>query len=80
MEPDSCLFFISEIPEDPLVAEEYYTDAFDSCSEESEEEQENMVFSAGEEEVQDEGSQPAYRTNQQVHARSQQKQWGCPRC
>ncbi|XP_020926988.1 serine/threonine-protein kinase Nek11 isoform X3 [Sus scrofa] len=54
-----------EIPEDPLVAEEYYTDAFDSCSEESEEEEENMVFSAGEEEVQDEGSQPAYRTNQQ---------------
>uniref|UniRef100_A0A8C3YPR5 non-specific serine/threonine protein kinase n=1 Tax=Catagonus wagneri TaxID=51154 RepID=A0A8C3YPR5_9CETA len=54
-----------EIPEDPLVAEEYYSDAFDSCSEESKEEEENTVFSAGEEEEQDEGSQPAYRTNQQ---------------
>ncbi|EPY82842.1 NIMA (never in mitosis gene a)- related kinase 11 [Camelus ferus] len=54
-----------EIPEDPLVAEEYYADAFDSCSEESEEEEENTVFSAGEEEVKDEEPQPAYRTNQQ---------------
>ncbi|XP_047593045.1 serine/threonine-protein kinase Nek11 isoform X2 [Lutra lutra] len=54
-----------EIPEDPLVAEEYYADAFDSCSEESEEEEEETVFSAPEEEVKDEGPQPAYRTFQQ---------------
>ncbi|XP_059018578.1 serine/threonine-protein kinase Nek11 isoform X2 [Mustela lutreola] len=54
-----------EIPEDPLVAEEYYADAFDSCSEESDEEEEETVFSAAEEEVKDEGPQPAYRTFQQ---------------
>ncbi|KAF3827132.1 hypothetical protein GH733_002618, partial [Mirounga leonina] len=53
-----------EIPEDPLVAEEYYTDAFDSCSEDSEEEEEEIVFSAPGEEVKDEGSRPAYRTFQ----------------
>lgn len=29
-----------EIPEDPLIAEEYYNDVFDSCSETSEEEEE----------------------------------------
>nr|XP_060496883.1 serine/threonine-protein kinase Nek11 [Panthera onca] len=54
-----------DIPEDPLVAEEYYADAFDSCSEESEEEEEDIVFSGPEEEVKDEGPQPAYRTIQQ---------------
>ncbi|XP_046955516.1 serine/threonine-protein kinase Nek11 [Lynx rufus] len=54
-----------DIPEDPLVAEEYYADAFDSCSEESEEEGEEIVFSGLEEEVKDEGPQPAYRTIQQ---------------
>nr|XP_035928738.1 serine/threonine-protein kinase Nek11 isoform X4 [Halichoerus grypus] len=54
-----------EIPEDPLVAEEYYTDTFDSCSEDSEEEEEEIVFSAPGEEVKDEGSRPAYRTLQQ---------------
>uniref|UniRef100_A0A8C9J5S2 Serine/threonine-protein kinase Nek11 n=1 Tax=Panthera tigris altaica TaxID=74533 RepID=A0A8C9J5S2_PANTA len=54
-----------DIPEDPLVAEEYYADAFDSCSEESEEEEEEIVFSGPEEEVKDEGPQPAYRTIQQ---------------
>ncbi|XP_036750673.2 serine/threonine-protein kinase Nek11 [Manis pentadactyla] len=54
-----------EIPEDPLVAEEYYTDAFDSCSAESEEEEEEIVFSGLEEEVKDEGPKTAYRTNQQ---------------
>ncbi|XP_064346826.1 serine/threonine-protein kinase Nek11 isoform X2 [Camelus dromedarius] len=59
-----------EIPEDPLVAEEYYADAFDSCSEESEEEEENTVFSAGEEEVKDEEPQPVYRTNQQTQGPS----------
>ncbi|XP_019484476.1 PREDICTED: serine/threonine-protein kinase Nek11 isoform X2 [Hipposideros armiger] len=53
------------IPEDPLTAEEYYTDAFDSCSEESEEEAEETVFSGLEEEVKEEGLQPDYRTNQQ---------------
>ncbi|XP_058585866.1 serine/threonine-protein kinase Nek11 isoform X7 [Neofelis nebulosa] len=54
-----------DIPEDPLVAEEYYADAFDSCSEESEEEEEEIVFSGPEEEVKDEGPQSAYRTIQQ---------------
>ncbi|XP_055269983.1 serine/threonine-protein kinase Nek11 isoform X9 [Moschus berezovskii] len=55
-----------EIPEDPLVAEEYYADVFDSCSEESEEsEEEKTVFSVKDEEVEDEGPQPVYRTNQQ---------------
>ncbi|XP_044893551.1 serine/threonine-protein kinase Nek11 isoform X18 [Felis catus] len=54
-----------DIPEDPIVAEEYYADAFDSCSEESEEEEEEIVFSGPEEEVKDEGPQPAYRTIQQ---------------
>lgn len=73
MGPDCCLFFISEIPEDPLVAEEYYADAFDSCSEESEEEEEEIVFSGPEEEVKDEVQQPAYRTDQQVCAAPQQK-------
>ncbi|XP_057593879.1 serine/threonine-protein kinase Nek11 isoform X3 [Hippopotamus amphibius kiboko] len=55
-----------EIPEDPLVAEEYYAEAFDSYSEGSEEgEEEKMGFSVREEEVEDEGSQPADRTHQQ---------------
>ncbi|XP_043730470.1 serine/threonine-protein kinase Nek11 isoform X5 [Cervus elaphus] len=55
-----------EIPEDPLVAEEYYVDVFDSFSEESEEsEEEKTVFSVRDEEVEDEGPQPVYRTNQQ---------------
>ncbi|XP_040336117.1 serine/threonine-protein kinase Nek11 isoform X5 [Herpailurus yagouaroundi] len=58
-------FSQSDIPEDPLVAEEYYADAFDSCSGESEEEEEEIVFSGPEEEVKDEGPQPAYRTIQQ---------------
>nr|XP_035928735.1 serine/threonine-protein kinase Nek11 isoform X1 [Halichoerus grypus] len=57
---------VLEIPEDPLVAEEYYTDTFDSCSEDSEEEEEEIVFSAPGEEVKDEGSRPAYRTLQQM--------------
>jgi len=48
------------------VAEEYYTDTFDSCSEDSEEEEEEIVFSAPGEEVKDEGSRPAYRTLQQM--------------
>uniref|UniRef100_A0A8D2KP53 Serine/threonine-protein kinase Nek11 n=1 Tax=Urocitellus parryii TaxID=9999 RepID=A0A8D2KP53_UROPR len=55
----------NEIPEDPLVAEEYYTDVFDSCSEDSEEQEEEIVFSGLEGEVKEEGPQPAYRTNQQ---------------
>ncbi|XP_046287410.1 serine/threonine-protein kinase Nek11 isoform X5 [Marmota monax] len=55
----------NEIPEDPLVAEEYYTDMFDSCSEDSEEQEEEIVFSGLEGEVKEEGPQPAYRTNQQ---------------
>ncbi|XP_034986179.1 serine/threonine-protein kinase Nek11 isoform X3 [Zootoca vivipara] len=32
-----------EIPEDPVIAEEYYNDAFDSCSETSEEEEEEEI-------------------------------------
>lgn len=71
---DWCLFFISGIPEDPLVAEEYYADVFESCSEESEKEEGEMVFSGLEEEAEEEGPQPDYRTNQQVHADSRQKQ------
>ncbi|XP_026514123.1 serine/threonine-protein kinase Nek11 [Terrapene carolina triunguis] len=43
-----------EIPEDPQVAEEYYNDVFDSCSETSEEEEENMAV-----------SQTVSKTNQQ---------------
>ncbi|XP_069421905.1 serine/threonine-protein kinase Nek11 isoform X7 [Ovis canadensis] len=58
--------WMTEIPADPLVAEEYYADVFDSCSEESEEsEEEKTVFSVKDEEVEDEGPQPVYRTNQQ---------------
>ncbi|XP_042093124.1 serine/threonine-protein kinase Nek11 isoform X7 [Ovis aries] len=60
-----------EIPADPLVAEEYYADVFDSCSEESEEsEEEKTVFSVKDEEVEDEGPQPVYRTNQQTQGLS----------
>ncbi|XP_045647710.1 serine/threonine-protein kinase Nek11 isoform X7 [Ursus americanus] len=55
-----------EIPEDPLVAEEYYADAFDSCSEDSEEEQEEIVFSAPREEIKNERPRPASRTFQQM--------------
>ncbi|KFO32700.1 Serine/threonine-protein kinase Nek11 [Fukomys damarensis] len=55
-----------EIPEDPLVAEEYYADVFDSCSEESEE-QEETVSLGPKGEVQVEGSEPTYRTNQQTN-------------
>ncbi|XP_055985454.1 serine/threonine-protein kinase Nek11 isoform X2 [Sorex fumeus] len=54
-----------EIPEDPLVAEEYYADAFDSCSEESEEGGEEALFSGLEEESSEEEPQLSYRTNQQ---------------
>ncbi|KAM7062786.1 LOW QUALITY PROTEIN: serine/threonine-protein kinase Nek11 [Molossus nigricans] len=53
------------IPEDPLMAEEYYADTFDSCSEESGEEEEETAFSGLEEEVKDEGPQPDYRASQQ---------------
>ena len=50
------------------MAEEYYADVFDSCSEESEEsEEEKTVFSVKDEKVEDEGPQPVYRTNQQVN-------------
>ncbi|XP_049622046.1 serine/threonine-protein kinase Nek11 [Suncus etruscus] len=54
-----------EIPEDPLVAEEYYADVFESCSEESEEEEEETMFSGSEEEDIEEGLQLSCRTNQQ---------------
>lgn len=79
---DWCLFFISGIPEDPLVAEEYYTDVFESCSEESEKEEGEMVFSGLEEEAAEEGLQPDHRTNQQVlliPARSGGIVWGTDR-
>ncbi|NWI08672.1 NEK11 kinase, partial [Crypturellus soui] len=47
------------IPEDPLIAEEYYNDEFESCSESSEEEEEE------EEDV--EVSQTVSKTSQQVY-------------
>ncbi|XP_044893545.1 serine/threonine-protein kinase Nek11 isoform X15 [Felis catus] len=72
-------FSQSDIPEDPIVAEEYYADAFDSCSEESEEEEEEIVFSGPEEEVKDEGPQPAYRTIQQMRGQSPAQLQTCPR-
>lgn len=50
------------------MAEEYYTDVFDSCSEDSEEQEEEIVFSELEGELKDEEPQLAYRTNQQVPA------------
>lgn len=65
---DLCLFFVSGIPEDPLIAEEYYADTFDSCSEESEEEKEETVLAGLEAEVRDQGPQPDCRGNQQVWA------------
>ncbi|NWI98874.1 NEK11 kinase, partial [Crypturellus undulatus] len=49
------------IPEDPLIAEEYYNDEFESCSESSEEEEEE------EEEEDVEVSQTVSKTNQQVY-------------
>ncbi|XP_028612672.1 serine/threonine-protein kinase Nek11 [Grammomys surdaster] len=54
-----------EIPEDPLVAEQYYADVFDSCSEDSEEQEEEMVFSEAGGEMREEESPSVYRTNQQ---------------
>ncbi|XP_028926487.1 serine/threonine-protein kinase Nek11 isoform X3 [Ornithorhynchus anatinus] len=63
--PGRLLAFKSEeheIPEDPLVAEEYYDDVFDSCSEESEEEAEEKIQ---EEMVEYETSQTVVKTNQQ---------------
>ncbi|XP_015281315.1 PREDICTED: serine/threonine-protein kinase Nek11 [Gekko japonicus] len=53
-----------EIPEDPLIAEEYYNDGFDSCSEtseEEEEEEEEELTKVEEIEV----SQTVCRTNRQ---------------
>nr|XP_044992901.1 serine/threonine-protein kinase Nek11 isoform X2 [Jaculus jaculus] len=55
----------AEIPEDPLVAEEYYADVFDSCSEESEEQEDETLSSEPAGEVRDEGAPPAYLANQQ---------------
>ncbi|XP_076774111.1 serine/threonine-protein kinase Nek11 isoform X2 [Arvicanthis niloticus] len=54
-----------EIPEDPLVAEQYYADVFDSCSEDSEEQEEEMVFSEAGREMREEEFLSVYRTNQQ---------------
>uniref|UniRef100_A0A6I8N5T9 Serine/threonine-protein kinase Nek11 n=1 Tax=Ornithorhynchus anatinus TaxID=9258 RepID=A0A6I8N5T9_ORNAN len=66
--------FIPEIPEDPLVAEEYYDDVFDSCSEESEEEAEEKIQ---EEMVEYETSQTVVKTNQQVSAVLSAYQYTC---
>lgn len=74
-----CLFSVSGIPEDPLLAEEYYADTFDSCSEESEEQEEEMVFSETEGEMRGKGAPPAYRTNQQVPP-ALRRRCCCPRC
>lgn len=74
---DLCLFFVSGIPEDPRVAEEYYTDTFDSYSEESEEEEEETVLLAGlEAKVRDQGLQPDCRGNQQVQVATPHKEVG----
>ncbi|XP_006883458.1 PREDICTED: serine/threonine-protein kinase Nek11 [Elephantulus edwardii] len=51
-----------EIPEDPLVAEEYYAEGFDSCSEDGEEE---LGLSGSEEDGQDAGLQAARGTSWQ---------------
>ncbi|GAB1294607.1 Serine/threonine-protein kinase Nek11 [Apodemus speciosus] len=59
-----------EIPEDPLVAEQYYADVFDSCSEDSEVQEEEMVFSEAGGDMREEGSLPAYRTNQQDNTKT----------
>ncbi|XP_036917190.1 serine/threonine-protein kinase Nek11 isoform X2 [Sturnira hondurensis] len=54
------------IPEDPRVAEEYYADTFDSCSEDGEEEAEVEAVSSGlEEPAEEEGSRPEYGASQQ---------------
>lgn len=50
------------------MAEEYYADTFDSCSEESEEEEEGTVLAGLEAEVRDQGPQPDCRGSQQVQA------------
>lgn len=73
------MFVISEIPEDPLVAEEYYADAFDSYCEESDEEEEEIVLAGPEKEIKNEGSQPTYKTNQQVCDTPHRKPWNCSR-
>ncbi|XP_066101219.1 serine/threonine-protein kinase Nek11 isoform X3 [Saccopteryx bilineata] len=65
------------IPEDPLTAEEYYADKFDSCSEESGEEEEETEFSELEEEVKEEVLEPNYRTSQQIRGPPPQSQT-CP--
>ncbi|XP_078233475.1 serine/threonine-protein kinase Nek11 isoform X3 [Pogona vitticeps] len=61
-----------EIPEDPLIAEEYYNDVFDSCSETSEEEEaegegreEGTGRGGGGETISQNISQTVYKTNQQ---------------
>lgn len=76
---DCYLFFVSGIPEDPRTAEEYYADAFDSCTEESEEEEEETVFLGLEDEAKNAGLQPDDRTNQQVQAAPHQREWDCRR-
>nr|XP_056713045.1 serine/threonine-protein kinase Nek11 [Euleptes europaea] len=53
------------IPEDPLIAEEYYNDVFDSCSETSEEEEEEEEEEEVAEVEEMEMSQTVCRTNRQ---------------
>ncbi|XP_040595835.1 serine/threonine-protein kinase Nek11 isoform X5 [Mesocricetus auratus] len=67
------------IPEDPLVAEEYYADVFDSCSEESEDLEEETMFSETEGEMRGKGTPPAYRANQQTQGPLPVRLQTCPR-
>lgn len=53
-------WFPLEIPEDPEIAEEYYNEEFESCSEGSEEEEEDV-----------EASQTVFKTNHQVYVTSE---------
>nr|XP_016849891.1 PREDICTED: serine/threonine-protein kinase Nek11 [Anolis carolinensis] len=57
----------NEIPEDPLIAEEYYNDVFDSCSETSEDQEEEVDMEADEvkEDEEEDTLFTMYTTNQQ---------------
>ncbi|XP_012883495.1 PREDICTED: serine/threonine-protein kinase Nek11 [Dipodomys ordii] len=58
----------NDIPEDTLTAEEYYADGFDSCSEESEEQEEEIVFPGPELEINDESPPSDTRTTTSTEA------------
>ncbi|XP_044534830.1 serine/threonine-protein kinase Nek11 [Gracilinanus agilis] len=56
----------AQIPEDPLEAEEYYMEVFDSCSDSKEEEVvEEVVEEVEEEELEEEKAESTYRTSHQ---------------